>query len=152
MFKKKFFLISLLFAGLICYGQSDCDLIIEFRHTNFEIIKDTVKIPTEIKEYFYKQFQRKFSMANPGNFYNNTDMITPGMPDERLVVFGFKEEANFFFLYFETGGALGIGNVLFLIKKDQIEVKTKVYKMFASQFTKKIKKLKKIVNCESAIH
>lgn len=80
-----FLLSFLILTGLVGNSQNDCSLIAEFKNTKFTIIKDTQNLPMEIKEYFHKQFKREFAMANPAGYFAYTDIITPGLADERLI-------------------------------------------------------------------
>jgi len=149
--RKNSIVFVLFFIVMSSFIKSNkCDLIAEFKRTEFKIVTDTANIPNIIKQIFVKRLQKRFFLANPGEVYNNTDMISEELPNERLIFSGYKKNKELFVLYFEKGGTTGASNELLIIKKKNRQIFVLQNSMFASDLKNTIQELKKITSCRES--
>jgi hypothetical protein len=82
----------------------------------FSIMRSTDEIPHELKQAFAAATgEQQFSLANPGQKYQVTDVIDePGLPVRRLLFAG--ESRRCWFIHYEHGG-LGHGYVVLVFSK-----------------------------------
>lgn len=145
------YLFSFLFLfSLKSFSQTEkCDIVFEFKRRETIIIKDTQNIPYLIKDVFVKRFEKPFFMANPDELYNFSDMVSEGLPNERLVFAGHDRNKQIFFLYFQAGIELGLGNILLIIKRTEKSFVVLQNTTFPSTLRKNINVLKRRLNCKN---
>ena len=70
---------------------------------DFTIEKTVANLPDNLKSAFaHLAKESDFKMANPGEKYQETDVVEPGLPDRRLIFAGISKDR--YFIHYEKGG------------------------------------------------
>ena len=84
---------------------------------SFKKVATTEAMPPKVKEAFAAiTGERSFALANPGQKYQETDVVSePGLPVRRLLFAGAKDDE--WFVHYERGG-IGHGDYIVVFKVD----------------------------------
>lgn len=77
-----------------------------FIHTSFKIDKRAEKIDSSYLECYKSLFSEPFLIANPGEVFNETDMVAKGFPYRRLVNCGRNGTGHIAYVLYEMDKAL----------------------------------------------
>jgi hypothetical protein len=111
----------------ICFGQNECNyqidtakilanenldsFLIKIKQEDFEVSHDKKDIPDIIKKAL-DRWTGGFSIANPKESYNATDMRTDRLPDRQLLFLAINQEI--FLMSYLHGGIGEHGHILFV--------------------------------------
>jgi hypothetical protein len=124
-----------------------CRLLDEFKSKNYQITGDTASIPNVIKKIFSEIYSRPFFIANPGEVYNETDIVSADLPRDRLIFSGMSVDGLFSFLYFETGG-MGLTNNIIILKNEENQCQIGSANLPLHKPINKLRKLKRYLKCK----
>lgn len=83
------------------YKKNEDSLLAKIQQDSFTVSYNKKDIPGFIKEEF-KCLNAYFALANPGEKYNATDIITRGLPSRQLIFMA--KSANIFIITYNHGG------------------------------------------------